>query len=336
MFQAKETTFDTESVRPFSWSPFFETLQEWLLPSTRREFTTRRRFWPIALGLCYITAIYLLGGLRGEHIFIGFLGLLDAYNEKSRSFLKYFFPFILTGVAYDSMRYFYWAGVQGHVHVSGPYLRDKYYFGVNVLSDGGYSERLTLNEFFDRHHWAVMDFLCGFAYLFFVSEYLIAALALFFTKKYRMLKVFGWCFFVVNCLGFITYFIYPAAPPWYVSQFGLGPALMNIHPAPAAAHRFDLLLGTHFFDQMYGRGIDVYGAYPSLHVTYPFLVSWVALSLKKGRTLAIGFYFLMCFSAIYLQHHYVVDVLLGTGFAFMVLLVMNRWILPETREKETA
>jgi membrane-associated phospholipid phosphatase len=76
---------------------------------------------------------------------------------------------------------------------------------------------------------------------------------------------------------------------------------------------------------MYGRGIDVYGAYPSLHVTYPFLVGWVALSLKKMRVFAIGFYFLMCFSAMYLQHHYVVDILMGTTFAFVVLSLMIRF-----------
>lgn len=290
-------------------------VREWLLPSARMQ----RRIWPIALGFSYIALIYLLGGLKPDHILIGSLGLLDAYNEKSRSFLKYFFPFILTGAVYDSMRYFYWLGVRDHVHVAEPYFRDKLFFGVDIGN-----ERLTLNEFFDRHHWPILDFFCGFAYLFFVSEYLLTAFILFFFGHHKVLKLFGWAFFAVNVLGFITYFIYPAAPPWYVSQYGLGPARLDIHPSAAAAHRFDLLLGTHFFDAMYGRGIDVYGAYPSLHVTYPFLVSWAALKLQKGRVLAIGFYLLMCFSAIYLQHHYVVDIVLGTTFALAVVLSLSQ------------
>jgi inositol phosphorylceramide synthase catalytic subunit len=322
VFQAKETAFDTNLVRASTC----ENLSRWLLPSP----SMHRRIWPIATGLVYIAVIALLGGLRSDHILIGCLGFLDAYNEKSRSFLKYFFPFILTGIAYDSMRYFYWDGVKDHVHVSGPYLRDKHYFGINAVSASGAPERLTVNEYFDRHNGPILDFFCGFAYLFFVCEYLLTAFALFFTEKRKMLRIFGWCFFIVNVVGFITYFIYPAAPPWYVSAYGLGPAQLHIAPAAAAAHRFDLLFGTHFFDAMYGRGIDVYGAYPSLHVAYPFLVGWVALKLKKGRIFAVGFYFLMCFSAVYLQHHYVVDILLGTAFAFVVLFVMTRVIsIPE-------
>jgi membrane-associated phospholipid phosphatase len=34
----------------------------------------------------------------------------------------------------------------------------------------------------------------------------------------------------------------------------------------------------------------------------------------------------MCFSALYLQHHYVVDILLGTAFAFIVLSIMTKLV----------
>jgi membrane-associated phospholipid phosphatase len=327
VINAKETSLDADIIRQSFGTRVLSSAKIWLLPSFDTSF--HRRVWPIAVGFSYIALIFFLGGLRTDHILIGCLGLLDAYNEKSRSFLKYFLPFILTGVIYDSMRYYYWAGVKGHIHVAEPYFRDKHYFGLNVGN-----ERLTPNEFFERHHFAVLDLLCGFAYLFFVSEYLLTAFGLFFFRQHQLLRIFGWCFFIVNCLGFITYFIYPAAPPWYVTQFGLGPARLDVLPTPAAAHRFDVLLGTHLFDQMYGRGIDVYGAYPSLHVTYPFLVAWVALRLKKGRPLAVGFYLLMCFSAVYLQHHYIVDILLGTSFAFLVLMTLKRVFPLEQPERE--
>ena len=237
------------------WYPF---ALSWVLPSP----TLKRRAWPLLLGLGYVLAIWLLGGLRPDHVFIGALALLDSYNERTRRFLTEFFPFILTGVVFDSMRYFYWQGVRGHIHVAAPYLWEKEAFGVSTV-DG----RLTLNEFFARHHWVFADLLCGFAYLFFVSEYLLTGFYLFFTDQIRLLRVFAWCFFAVNLLGFITYFVLPVAPPWYVSQYGLGPAVLSVHPSAAAGVRFDQLLGTHFFTQMYGRGIDVFGAYPSLHVS---------------------------------------------------------------------
>jgi membrane-associated phospholipid phosphatase len=292
--------------------------REWLLPSR----TMKRRAWPAAIGLGYIALVGALGGLRPDHVIIGLLGLLDLYNEKTRLFLEQFLPFIATGAIYDSMRYFYWQGIEGHVHVAEPYLLERSWFGISGL---------TPNEWFDRHQSVALDLACGLAYLVFVAEYLAAAFALFFFRRFDVLRKFTLCFLVVNLLGFITYFLYPAAPPWYVAEHGLGPALMNVEPQKAAAARFDLLLGTHFFDQMYGRGIDVYGAIPSLHVTYPLLATWAAFrtpELRWARAPAIAFFLLMCLSAVYLQHHYVIDVLLGIAYALVAFAIVTaglRW-----------
>jgi membrane-associated phospholipid phosphatase len=278
-----------------------------------------RRLWPPALGLLYVAAVYALGGLRGDHVLVGLLGFLDVYNERSRSLLKVFFPFILTGVIYDSMRYFYWQGIAGRVHVAEPYLLERAWFGV-----GG----RTLNEVFLTAHWAALDLACGFAYLVYVAEYLAAALLLFFRGRADGARTLGRCFLLVNVMGFVTYFIYPAAPPWYVTQFGLGPARMDVTPTPAAAHRFDLLLGTHFFDHMYGRGVDVFGALPSLHVAYPLIAALLAFrvaELRWARWPAVLFFFLMCLSAVYLQHHYVIDVIAGVTYALAAWAVVSAW-----------
>lgn len=300
------------------------TLSEVLLPSR----TMKRRMWPIALGLGYILIIWLLGfvndpyilvnGLKARHVMMGLLGLLDAYNERTRRFLKYFFPFMLTGIVYDSMRYYYWRGIEGHIHIAEPYYLEKALFGIN---EGG--KILSPNEFFQIHTWMAADFLCGLSYLIFVAWYLSAAFILYFARCYNVLRAFGWCFFLVNVLGFITYYIYPAAPPWYVIEYGLGPAKMFIGATPSAAVRFDRLLGTHFFDAMYGNSVDVYGAIPSLHVAYPLLVAWAALVVKKLRAPTIGFYFLMCFSAVYLQHHYIIDIAFGTLYSLVALIVVR-------------
>lgn len=288
--------------------------KEVVLPSS----TMKRRIWPIAVGLAYIAAIWFLGGLKDRHVYMGLLGFLDAYNERSRRFLKYFFPFMLTGVVYDSMRYYYWWGIEGHIHVAEPYLIEKSLFGI---MEGG--KLLTPNEYFQIHTWKIADFFCGLAYLIFVAWYLSAAFLLYFARNYRVLSAFGWCFFLVNAMGFATYYIYPAAPPWYIIEYGLGPAKMYISATASAAARFDQLFDTHFFDTMYSQSVDVYGAIPSLHVAYPFLVAWVALVVKKGRVAAIAFYFLMCFSAVYLQHHYIIDIILGTLYSVLALLIVR-------------
>jgi membrane-associated phospholipid phosphatase len=288
-------------------------LREWLLPSRTME----RSGWVPALGLLYVAAIGALGGLRGDHVLLGLLGLLDVYNEKSRLFLRSFSPFILTGAIFDSMRYFYWPGIDGRVHVAEPYLFERAWFGV-----GG----RTLNEVFLEHHWPALDLASGFAYVVFVAEYIAFALLLFFRGRPEAARTFARCFLLVNVMGFATYFIYPAAPPWYVTQYGLGPARMYIEPAAAAAQRFDALLGTHLFDEMYSRGVDVFGAYPSLHVSYPLIAALLAFrfrELRWTRAPAALFFLLMCFAAVYLQHHYVTDVLLGVAYALVALSAIS-------------
>jgi membrane-associated phospholipid phosphatase len=301
-------------------SALLPVISEWLMPARN----LKRRLWPVVVSLAYLAIIFFMGGMRSDHVGIAALVLLDSYNFKTRLFLKYFFPFILTGVVFDSMRYFYWQGVAGKVHVGDPYYRDLSWFGINTFVNG-VAKRITPNEYFAIHHFTSLDLLCGFAYLVFVGEYLLTAFYLFFDRKFYWLKRFGWSFLTVNVLGFITYFIYPA-PPWCVSQYGLGPARMDVHPSAAAAVRFDQILGTHFFDQIYGRGVDVYGAYPSLHVAYPFLVvltTFQIARLKWFRAPAICFYALMCLSAVYLQHHFVVDIILGTTYAITTWFVMS-------------
>ena len=289
--------------------------REWLFASR----TMPRQLLPPALGVAYIATIAALGGLRADHVLIGMLGFLDVYNLRTRQFLRTFLPFIATGVIFDSMRYFYWPAIDGRVHTAGPYLFDRDLFGF-----GGH----TLNEWFLDHHWAIADLASGFAYLTFVGEYLALAMVLFFRGRLDGAATFARCFLVVNVMGFLTYFIYPAAPPWYVHDHGFAHALSNVAPSAAAGHRFDALLGTHFFDAVYGRGIDVFGAIPSLHSAYPLMAALLAFripALRWARWPAVAFSALMCFSAIYLQHHYVIDVLFGLGYGAIAVTAVSAW-----------
>ena len=285
----------------------------WLLPSV----DMRRRWWPPAIGVAYVTTIAALGGLTRNHVLLGSLGLLDVYNVKSRQFLRAFLPFIATGVAFDALRYFYWPVIAGRIHVVEPYVLDRTWFGVR----GG-----TLNEYFAVHHWAIADLAAGFAYLTFVAEYVGLAIVLFLRGHIAPAVTFARCFFVVNMMGFLTYLVYPAAPPWYVSEHGFGQEVLNVRPSAAAAHRFDALLGTRFFDDVYRHGIDVFGAIPSLHSAYPLIAAVLAFHLPElrwARWPAAAFSALMCFSAIYLQHHYVIDVVLGVSYGACAVVIVR-------------
>ena len=296
--------------------------REWLLPARHMDGRTL----PPLVGFVYVALVAYLGGVRVDHVVIGSLGLVDAYNRRTRLFVRTFLPFIVTGVVFDSMRYYCWAAIEGRVHVAGPYELDRAWFGV-----GGH----TWNEMFAAHHWAVADVATGFAYLTYVGEYLGLALWLFLRGSIARAATFARCFFAVNTMGFVTYFVYPAAPPWYASTHGFGPVEAAVKPSAAAAQRFDQLLDTHVMSGMYGRGVDVFGAIPSLHVAYPLLALVLALRMPELRRVRVPialFWPLMCFSAVYLQHHYVIDVLLGGTYAVIAVRLVGWW---ERRRRST-
>lgn len=161
-----------------------------------------------------------------------------------------------------------------------------------------------------------VDLPCAFAYFFFLYESFILGFYLLATDQLT-LRRFGWAFFITNLMGQTTYFLYPAAPPWYALKYGTeGPADLSVESDPARLSAIDGYLGMTYFQAIYSRSSNVFGALPSLHAAYPFLV-WIT-SLKvfpRAHWLFLGLSLLTGFAAVYLCHHYVIDVLLGLAYA---------------------
>ena len=277
-------------------------------------------FGPMFLLVPYLAAMGLTVGNRPEQFGIAALVLgLCFWSDATRALFKNLFAFLVFGLVYDLthlteplVRYL-------HVHIAEPYDFDKLHFGIATATGV-----LTPNEYFDLHHWAWVDFVTGTAYIIFIYWSLAFAVYLALFRREPELKAvlrrFGWVFCAVNIVGFATYYLYPAAPPWYAAHYGFGvPDFAHITPSPAAAIRWDQLTGLHYFSGFYGRSADVFGASPSLHVAYPMLVFVYG---RRVGNLALDvanflFYLLVCFAAVYLQHHYVLDVLIGTGYALV-------------------
>jgi membrane-associated phospholipid phosphatase len=150
------------------------------------------------------------------------------------------------------------------------------------------------------------------AYGIYLLEFLLPAFFFYFTGQRRLFSAMTWAFFAANTLGALIYVFFPAAPPWYVIDHGLGPVDLGALPSAAGAARFDTLLGVHFFASFYARNPHVFGAMPSLHVAYPLLLVWHTWSRGWGwRSCGVAFLAVISFAAVYLAHHYIVDVLAG-------------------------
>lgn len=101
-------------------------------------------------------------------------------------------------------------------------------------------------------------------------------------------------------------------------MYGLGPAKLDVLANVAGCGRFDSLIGFPLFAGWYGKSADVHGAIPSLHIAYPLMAVYYAFRFGALKKLTFGFYFLMCFSAVYLNHHYLLDIIWGSIYAIVV------------------
>jgi len=292
-----------------------------LLPMRERIEQLRRapRFFSVgvpALCAAYLALVTALGGPGPEHfIAVGlFLGL-SLWSDDSRRLARVAMPFVLYGLVYDSMRWYEDAIRSPVIHLHEPYNFDLKLFGIRTAAG-----TVTPNEWFQLHTSRVLDFVCGLSYtpFLFIGESVVLAIYLLFHGHERRAVRFTWVFFVSNVIGFSLYYIYPAAPPWYVAAHGFT-ADLSVRASAAGAERFDQLVGFAVMASFYGKSADVFGAIPSLHVVYPMLALLYGWHLPRFRVLAAVYLFLVCLSAVYLNHHYILDILIGflLGLAVM-------------------
>jgi hypothetical protein len=295
-----------------------------------------RRLWPNAGVLMPAPfVLWTLGCLaagerRWEHVAILLLVPTLAYATvgTKRLFIG-LYPMGLLGLVYDAMRFVKYAGVTAdRVHVCDLRALDMRLFGANVNG-----VRVSLPDYFQAHSSTALDLYCAIPYGTFIFVTIAFAVFLY-RKDDAAMRRFGWTFLFVNIAGFVTYHLYPAAPPWYFHAHGCSVDLLSRASEGPNLARVDAILGVRYFAGFYGRSNDVFGAVPSLHVAYPCLIALYGwpLASKTGRTLSLLFLGSMCFSAVYLDHHWVVDVILGliyTILSYAVVQAISRRRAPE-------
>jgi len=305
-----------------------------------RDRSTPQKLYPLVLTLLYWFALNYLEGLRTEHLAVGLLTLLYYGGPRTQSLFRFFLPFTLYLVMYDSQGY-YAEWLRGEVRVTEPYQFDLTFFGIET-SEG----RLLPSQWLQNHTAPALDIVTGLAYLIFTPVFL--AVGLFFRFGLAAMKnnrlspehirikthALMWGTFWLNILSCSTYYWYPAAPPWYVDIYGLGPAQLDALPNAAGALRVDAILGVNWFADFYAKSPNVFGAIPSLHVAFPMLSVYFAFKLKSLRVFCGLFFLLIAFAAVYLNHHYILDVLWGAAYGLLVGWAMDAYYSSTTQPLE--
>lgn len=259
--------------------------------------------------------------LRIDHIaVIAIVATLALVSARTNELLRGLYPIGLVFILYDGMRPFQRLGLS----VDRVLLCDLRAFEARLFGSGGH----TVHDYLQAHTSTTLDVVCAIPYATFILWSALGGVWLY-VKDRPAMRRFMWAFFLMNVAGFVTYHVLPAAPPWYFHAHGCTVDLATKATEGPALARVDALVGIPYFHGMYGKASSVFGALPSLHCAYPFLltiVGWRSFGLAL-RMASFAYYALMVFSAVYLDHHWILDALLGTAYASAAAFVMSR-LLP--------
>ncbi|HZG35992.1 MAG TPA: phosphatase PAP2 family protein [Gaiellaceae bacterium] len=154
---------------------------------------------------------------------------------------------------------------------------------------------------------------------YFVAPYVLAG-ALWFFDRARFRRYVG-TFALLAFMGFATFALFPAAPPWLASESGaLEPTTRAMWVVAGEVPVLD-------FAALFERGGDYanpVAAVPSLHGAYTLLFTiFVWRYDRRARPLLALYPFAMTFALAYGAEHYVIDVLAGFAYTLLALLLVH-------------
>jgi hypothetical protein len=163
------------------------------------------------------------------------------------------------------------------------------------------------------------DVVVSFVYFSHFVTTLVVAAVLWMRNRVRW-AAFIRRFVVLNVLGLATYFLYPAAPPWWAAERGL---IQPLHDGLAT--RGWSAIGLHGAGNLLNAAkIDAanpVAAMPSLHSAYALIVVAFFLPTVRKRfwPLLLAYPLAMTFTLVYSGEHYMTDVLVGWFYVVVTL-----------------
>lgn len=222
---------------------------------------------------------------------------------QAKEMLKRFVPFVGLLLVYESFR--------GIVPKLNQNVNFMWMPDVDRLISFGQLPTVWLQERLWHGNVQWYDFMLYITYmLHFVLPFALA----FIVWKTRESQYWRYAtaFLFVSFAGFLTYLLFPAAPPWMASDLGY------IEPLERISSHVWAALGIHDFPSVYNKiSPNPVAAVPSLHAAYATLFAIFAIVLFKTRWrfLSIIYPTFIYFGTVYQGEHYLIDELLGGFYA---------------------
>jgi membrane-associated phospholipid phosphatase len=135
---------------------------------------------------------------------------------------------------------------------------------------------------------------------------------------------------VLSLAGLVTYFLYPAAPPWWAWEHGpLSEQVYRISSNGFAA--IGLHSAGNTLNALQADQANPVAAMPSLHTAYALMAVAFFLPMVRRRwwPLLLTYPLAMAFTLVYTGEHYVADVLVGwlyVGATFVLVGLGERYV----------
>lgn len=291
------------------------------LGERRRDAT--QRHWRIVvvgqLAYCVVIAAWLLhtgNWPTPDQIGIAFF-VLAVLMGRGFAFLRDWSPFLLLVLSYEGLRGLA-DGLVSHTHVAFAPDVDRAMFG-------GQLPTIWLQQhLWDPAHIHWYDYVAAFMHPMHFIVPLAFAFVLWMRNK-RLYWKFVASYLLLSYAGFLTYVLFPAAPPWFASNVGAIPHVDKILEQVLWKNSVSqpVVLVYGYFDA------NQVAAMPSLHAAFPVMLWLIIWKLRpRWGWLTIAYPLVMDWAVVYMGEHYVIDVIAGTVYgagAFWAVWVAPEW-----------
>ena len=302
-----------------------------------RSTSNRWKIYLLVGVIVYFVIINQILHVRPDHAFLAlFLLTFLLGKERANRYLIDWLPFIVFWILYDMMRGLVDAW-RGEINIILPYKIELSLFGWMF---GGEIPNFWFQDWQVRHADSIFKGI------------LDLMSANFYTLHFALPLVFGWIlwhtigdrkfyyrfvytFTVLNMLALITFFLYPVAPPWYVMKYGFTQPIGKLYGAAGSLLNVDNMLRMKFFTTLWDNmNPNHFAAVPSLHGAYPVVIVFFAYLRIKKRLFLMSLYPIgTWFAAVYLNHHYIIDLIIGAFYIVIAFYIEEKILMPKIFEK---
>ena len=274
----------------------------------------------LIIQITFLMVLSLWSMIRGVaptiEILIALVIALLIWRAQYRALLADLIPFLLLLLSFQALRSFADNLTHADIHIVDLISYEKALFGGIIPA---YFLQSTI---LDQPYAPLIEIPSSLFYMSHFVVPLITAIILWYRKKETY-----WPFVIglvlLSYAGFITYLLYPAAPPWWATKYGY----LIDQPVSLTAFAFPTLVEF--------AGPNPVAAMPSLHMAWPTFISLYCIYVWRRKViwllclpLAVGF------STLILGHHYVVDLLFGILYGIVFLFIIIAWLRIKNQQSE--